>query len=579
MERGLRKVLSAFLKFNFFPFFKKYSVNCFLVCSIYKILKYSLIYNSKYSFTLFAFIFLFSNSLYSQIGSEKVPSDNLPDDELNAQQVIEKYKPALISIWMNDKNYYSNTTYTYQDTTILNGSGFFINEDGLIGTNYHVVEQIDSLIVKTSDGTFYNADLLLVEEKNDFALIRLIGTDGRKFPVVTLGNSDDSKAGQEVFAIGSPLGFEYTISSGIIAAVRENEKVNFEDPVTYLTKEKTFEKVLQITAAISPGNSGGALFNTKGEVIGITAYTYLGYGNLNFAVAINGFKKLLSLAESSDIENNDELKSKKKESLFNSDYKIASTLKSQLSYDWLYSRQKDTMKTLDTFIVRQDSINKINFKKAEKFYQKCLELKPDTFLVYQDLMDMYVLTDNFQKAENLYKDIRQKFESDSLLNLLSSNLASAYSTSKDYKKALEFYKKMLRQDTSQYFIHYEIANLYEQMKDYKQSIREYKNLIKLDSNYSDAYIQLGKIYFEKFNDKRKAKHYLQTAYEKELLLTGYTPYNSDLHYYLGMIAVKEGRKLDAIIAYMDLKNTYDNNGGNNNEKKVALYKAILNMEE
>ncbi|MDZ4713280.1 MAG: trypsin-like peptidase domain-containing protein [bacterium] len=534
---------------------------------------------NKYFITLILWLCICINIAHSQTAPEKTISDSdTKDDNLNAEQIIEKYKPALISIWMNDPNFYSYTTYTYIDTTVLNGSGFIITEDGLVGTNYHVVESIDSLIVKTSDGTFYNAELVMIDEKNDFALLKIIDSTGTKFPTVKFGNSNEVKAGQEVFAIGSPLGFEYTISSGIVAAIRDNEKVNFSDPATYLTKEKTFEKVIQVTAAISPGNSGGALFNTKGEVIGITTYTYIGYGNLNFAVAINGFKNLIALAESTDFENVEAIKLKKEESLFNSNYKIASSLKAQLAYDWYYTKQKDTMTVVDTFIVRQDSINKINFTKAEKYYDKCIELKPDTFIVYQDLLDLYVFTDNFQKAEDLYKDIRENFNSDSLLNLLSSSLASAYSTSKDYKKAIQFYKKMLAQDTTQYFIYYQIANLYSQMNDNKNSVSEYNKLIRLDSGYTDAYVQLGKIYYENYKNTKRAKKYLQTAYEKELMLTGYTPYNSELHYYLGMIAVKEGRKLDAILAYMDLKNTYDSMA-NANEKKVKLYKAISSMDE
>ncbi|MEO6695589.1 MAG: trypsin-like peptidase domain-containing protein [Ignavibacteria bacterium] len=525
-----------------------------------------------------ALIFLACSLVSSAQNSfEKSETDN-KYDELNAEQIIEKYKPALISIWFNDKNYYSYNSYSYIDTTVLNGSGFIISEDGLIGTNYHVVEQIDSLLVKTSDGIFYNAELILTDEINDFAIIKLFDTDGRKFPVIKFGNSNDVKAGQEVFAIGSPLGFEYTISSGIIAAVRDNEKVSFTDPLTYISKEKTFEKVLQVTAAISPGNSGGALFNTKGEVIGITTYTYIGYGNLNFAVAINTFKKLLTLAETKDLENDEELKVKKEESLFNSSYRIATSLKTQLSYDWFYSKQKDTMTIVDTFVVRQDSLNRLKLSKAEKFYQKCIELKPDSFIVYQDMLDLYVFTDNFKKAEDLYKDIRLKFDSDSLLNLLSSSLASAYSTSKNYKKAIQFYEKMLAQDTTQYYIYYQIGNIYEQMQEYKKATTEYRKLLKLDSTYNEAYIQLGKIYYSHNKNNRKAKQYLKKAYERELYLTGNTPYNVDLHYYLGMIAVNEGRKLDAILSYMELKGIYGY-AEDDNEKKMKLYKAITNMEE
>ncbi len=532
----------------------------------------------KILFLAVLFFVLSINKTFSQ-GTEEIKSGAKPDEELNAEQIIEKNKPALISIWYNDKNYFSHSTYTTIDTTVLNGSGFIFSEEGLIGTNFNVVEKIDSLLVKTSEGVFYNAELLLTDETNDFAIIRLTDTDGKKFPVINFGNSDNVKAGQQVFAIGSPLGFEYTISSGIIAAVRDNEKVSFSDPETYEMKEKTFDRVLQVTAAISPGNSGGALFNSKGEVIGITTYTYIGYGNLNFASAINPFRNLVKLEATKDYVNNLSLKNKKEENLFNTNYKLAADIKSQLASDWsYYSKPKDPLMTPDSYTVMQDSLNRARLDKAEKYYEKCIELKPDTFIVYQDLLDLYVITDNFRKAESLYKSIREKFDSDSLLDLLSSNLATAYKTTKEYDKAIVFYNKMLKEDESQNFIRFQIAGIYQEMKDYKRAVDEYKKLLKADSNYNDANIQLGIIYYLKYRNTGQAKKYLQKAYEKELLMTGNTPYNPDLLYYLGMIAVKEGRKFDAILAYMDLKSIYTYSAGES-EKKAALYREIVKMEE
>lgn len=501
------------------------------------------------------------------------------NDDLNAEEIIEKYKPALISIWFNNRNYYSYTSFRYIDTTVLSGSGFIFGEEGLIGTNYHVTENTDSLIVKTSDGMFYGAELILTDEINDFAIIKLINPDNKKFPVVKLGNSDNVKAGTVVYAIGSPLGYEYTISSGIVAAVRENEKVSFTDPVTYESLEKKYEKVIQITAAISPGNSGGALFNSKGEVIGVTTFTYIGYGNLNFAVAINTFRKLAALEESKDYVNNSAILVKKEENLFNTSLKLARDLKSQVTYDWYYSKLKDTMKVVDTFIVKQDSLNRSRLQTAEKYFEKCISMKPDSFDVYQELLDMYVLTDNFGKAENLYKDIKLKFDSDSLLNLLSSNLAEAYSTSKEYGKAIQFYEKMLKQDNSMYFVYFQIAGIYEKTGDYKSAVKEYNKLLALDSSYNEANLQLGKIYFNEFRNYKKAKKYLQRAYENELLQKGSIQFNSiDLQYLMGKIAVKEGRKLDAIMSYLELKDVYVYDT-KDYEKKLDLYKEIMNMEE
>ena len=511
---------------------------------------------------------------YGQNGEKTV----FTDDPLNAEQIIERSKVSLVSIWFHTDDYFSYYTYSYSgDTTILNGSGFIVSEDGIVATNYHVVESIDSIIVKTSDGAFYDADLMLVDESNDFAILKIRNPDNKVFQPVKLGNSDNVVVGQNIFAIGSPLGFEYTISEGIVAAIRDEEKVTFNDPNTYMPVEKIFDKVIQITAAISPGNSGGALFNAKGEVIGITTYSYGFYGNLNFASAINSFKELQNSVDFTQLENNEESKIKMEDNLFKTSYKLASNYKSRLYYNWFYTKQVDTMTVYDTMAVRQDSINQNNLVKAQTYYDKCLALRPDSFYVYQGLMDLYVFTDHFSEAEELYKTIRERFDSDSLLNTLSSSLADAYSSSKDYDKALTFYNKMLDQDSNDAFIYYQIAELYDKKKDTKSAVANLHKAIKYDSNYTQAYVKLGEIYYNK-KDYSKAKKILEESNEKYMIAYGSSPYSLDLHYYLGMIAVREDRKFDAILSYLEMKSIYTYSQ-EENEKKRKLYKAIKALDE
>jgi tetratricopeptide (TPR) repeat protein len=515
------------------------------------------------------------NGLESQ-QKEETKTTELKSDtngiELNAEQIIENNKPALVSIWYHTDNYYSYYSYTTKDTTLLNGSGFIIDPIGLVGTNFHVVDGLDSILVKTSDGTFFDAQILILDEKNDMAILKLKNTNGLKFQSVKFGNSDLPKVGQDVFAIGSPLGYEYTISQGIIAGIRENEKVTFNDPLTYAPIEKNFEKVIQITAAISPGNSGGALFNKKGEVIGITTYTYTGYGNLNFAIAINGFLRFKNSVDLANYEHSEDAMKKIEESLYLSNLKLANNYMSDATTNWFYVKQKDTMKVYDTLTVRQDSLARLNFQKAESFFNKCIVMQPDSFSVYQSLMDLFVYTENFSKAEDLYSKIKEKFQSDSLLNLLSSNLANAYSTSKEYKKALIFYEKMAAKDSTDITVRYQIANLHEKMNNYRKAIREYRGIIRKDNTYTQAYIQLGVIYYEKMKDYRKAKEYLNAAYEKEM--TSYSStYYVDLPYYLGLIALKEGKKFEAMLFYFELKNIYTYTP-EDNAKKLALLKEL-----
>jgi tetratricopeptide (TPR) repeat protein len=531
----------------------------------------------KYFSLLAVLLFTFAN-LNAQDKTGEIQKKNtffLDSSNFNAEQIIEMNKPGLISIWYHTDNYYSYYSFTTIDTTLLNGSGFIFSEDGLIGTNYHVVDGIDSLLVKTSDGVFYDAELLIIDEKNDMAIIRIKNANGTKFPTIKFGNSDAMKVGQEVFAIGSPLGYEYTISQGIIAGIRDNEKVSFTDPVTYSPIEKNFERVLQITAAISPGNSGGALFNRKGEVVGITTYTYTGYGNLNFAIAINSFVYFMNSVDIANIDNNPEAKKKREESLYYSNLRLAGNYKQEATYNWLYVKQKDTMKTLDTFIVKQDSIAKLNFNKAETFYYKCLDIAPDSFNVYRDMMDLYVYCENFPKAENLYDTIKARFQSDSLLNLLSSSLASAYTTSKDYKKALEFYEKMSKKDTSDHYLRYQIGGIYESMGKYDKAIKEYKRIIKKDPLYTQAYVALGSVYYNKKQDYRLAKTYIEKAYDMEMVTYGST-YYIDIPYLLGMIACKQRKKTDAMLYYMDLKSIYTYTP-EENKKKSDLLRAIRDL--
>ena len=167
---------------------------------------------------------------------------------------------------------------------IAQGTGFFVSKDGLIVTNYHVIAEGSSAVVKLPDGAFYAVDGVLAFDKaRDVAIIR---AHGQNFRALSLGNSDRIEVGEEVVAIGNPLSLESTVSNGIVSGMR--------------TAEDLGGKFLQVTAPISPGSSGGPLFNMMGQVIGITTMYMKGGENLNFAIPINDAKRLL-LSESSKL--------------------------------------------------------------------------------------------------------------------------------------------------------------------------------------------------------------------------------------------------------------------------------------
>src|SRR5271157_142155 len=167
---------------------------------------------------------------------------------------------------------------------LAQGSGFLVSKDGLVVTNYHVIAQGSSAVVKLPDGAFYAVEGVVASDKSrDIAVIK---TNGKNFRTLTLGNSDRLQVGEQVVAIGNPLSLESTVSNGIVSGIRAVKDGKF----------------LQITAPISHGSSGGPLFNMAGEVVGITAAIVESGENLNFAIPINDAKQLL-VANSSKLQN------------------------------------------------------------------------------------------------------------------------------------------------------------------------------------------------------------------------------------------------------------------------------------
>jgi S1-C subfamily serine protease len=174
---------------------------------------------------------------------------------------------AIVSIVMSDKD----------GRPLAQGSGFLVSKDGRVVTNYHVIQHGSSAVIKLPDGAFFVVDGVLAADKSrDIAVVK---AHGNNFRTVSLGDSDRLQVGEEVVAIGNPLSLESTVSNGILSGIRSVEKEG--------------GKLLQITAPISPGSSGGPLFNMAGEVVGITTLYIKGGENLNFAIPINDLKPML----------------------------------------------------------------------------------------------------------------------------------------------------------------------------------------------------------------------------------------------------------------------------------------------
>ncbi|MBI2182416.1 MAG: DegQ family serine endoprotease [Deltaproteobacteria bacterium] len=162
------------------------------------------------------------------------------------------------------------------------GSGFVIDRDGTILTNYHVVDGAQKIVVKLSDGRGFDAKVLGKDQKTDIAIIKI--SAGHDLPVATLGDSDRLEVGEWVMAIGNPFGLDHTVTSGIVSAKGRHIGAG------------PYEDFIQTDASINPGNSGGPLINLRGEVVGInTAIFSQSGGNIGigFAIPTNLVKELL----------------------------------------------------------------------------------------------------------------------------------------------------------------------------------------------------------------------------------------------------------------------------------------------
>jgi S1-C subfamily serine protease len=184
-------------------------------------------------------------------------------------QDVAKESNKILLLYIYDKNGFK----------IASGSGFIVSEDGKVLTNFHVVDGASKIKAVNNNGEYIDIKgIYYYSKEQDIALLQL--DTNSKLPYVKLGDSDSIEQGDSIVAIGSPKGLQNSLSEGIISSLRKDIRSGYSD--------------IQISAAISPGSSGGALFNMNGEVIGITYAKANGGENINFAIPINEAKAILN---------------------------------------------------------------------------------------------------------------------------------------------------------------------------------------------------------------------------------------------------------------------------------------------
>lgn len=209
-------------------------------------------------------------------------TDSLIGTTMTASEVYKANVDSTVGITTS----ISTNRFGFRTTAAASGSGFIISKDGYIVTNHHVIEDSNSITVTLYDGRTFEAKLIGSDESSDVAVLKIEADDLKP---VTLGSSKALSVGDDVAAIGNPLGeLTFSLTKGVVSALDRT-----------VTTEGSVMTLIQTDAAINSGNSGGALFNMNGEVVGITNAKYSSSGfsasvdNIGFAIPIDNVKSLI----------------------------------------------------------------------------------------------------------------------------------------------------------------------------------------------------------------------------------------------------------------------------------------------
>lgn len=403
-------------------------------------------------------------------------------------------------------------TYDKENRPLAQGSGFIVRSDGAIVTNLHVVSQAASIKVKVAKDRHLEVEgVLHCDEANDLIILK---AKGKNLPILKLGDSDKIKEGEKVYVIGSPAGLENTISDGIISGIRGLDQN---------------QKVIQISAPVSQGSSGGPVFNERGEVIGVATFIVEDAQNLNFAMPVSLIRTKINNRKVLPLEKT-----------ITADY--TKTAEYWFWQGCYLQKAKKYKKAIECFkeAIRLEPDNPNahyglgytyaefgDYEQAIKSYQQVLRNDPDCAFAHVNLGRIY---DDLGDNKKATKSYQQAIRSDPDCAYAYYNLAFQYSfTSDKNDEVIKLCKQAIRSDPDFAEAHWLIGVIHGRLKDYKKAIASHKQAIRLKPDYAGAHITLALIYIElgdrsralvqyrvlKNLDKEMAESILKAIYEIE----------------------------------------------------------------
>ena len=354
------------------------------------------------------------------------------------------------------------------------GSGFIIDKQGVVVTNFHVVRETRNLNIRLKDGrTIPVTGVIHYDVVKDFCILK---TDGKDLPSISLGDSDRISIGEKLYAIGNPLGYEYSFSDGILSGTRIQSNI----------------KWLQFTVPISPGNSGGPLFNAKGQVLGIVTKGYFeGAQNLNFALAINYIKPYIGDFPKMTFQEFVDKVSQPLSYCSQGFEFIRQNNNDEAKYNFEKALKIDPNLVDAYFGLGLVYESSQQYEKAIENYMRAIEIDPEYIQGYLGLGFDYVFLNQFDKAINY---LQKALEIDPEQPVVYNNLGFVYSSLRQYQQAVVYYQKSLELDPSNVSTYVYLAQAHYYLDHLEEALPLLQRAIQIDPYSARAYYGLGRLY-------------------------------------------------------------------------------------
>ena len=438
----------------------------------------------------------------------------------NLPVLIKKVEPAIVVI----------VTYDQEGKILGQGSGFFINQEGDVVTNFHVLQEASRAVIKTNDGKEYPVEKIMAEDKEGDLIrisVNLPKETAHPLSIVTTL----PEVGERIVVIGTPLGLDRTVTDGIVSAVREIPG---------------FGNIIQVTAPISPGSSGSPVINMKGEVVGVATFFVVAGQNLNFAIPGERIVRLAirqgeTLSERETGRIRDWLASA--EGLYAIGLRLLWAEDCERALPYFVETVKRNPGHAQAYFQIGYCLARLGqHQEAIGYYRQAIRINPKDADFHNNLCVAYGRVGRYDEAiESCKQAIQLKPDFAESHN----NLGWSYQRLGRYQEAIQTCKEAIRLKPDFALAHYNLGNNYSALKKYKDAIDSYKEAIRITFDFAEGHLNLGAAYFHTGRFEEAIDSYKQAIRLKPSL--------AEAHLNLGMSSLKLGDRGSAIEEYKILR--------------------------